>query len=148
MFNCGHFTDELWGLCASPNNEFYATGGDDMVVMKWDVINKKRVAWYKHDKKIRALDWASNDEFIVVGDYEGHIVLLDAKDLTKLDNYQFTRKVYAKISHWIEDLKISPDCKMVALGTHGGASKLDIIPIDGKKLGKARSYNIGFTSAL
>ena len=37
---------------------------------------------------------------------------------------------------WIEDIKIDPSSKMIALGSHGGRSKLDIITVldNGKKL--------------
>jgi hypothetical protein len=35
----------------------------------------------------------------------------------------------------MEDLKISPDSKLVAFGTHGGLSVIDLVTvIDGKKL--------------
>jgi hypothetical protein len=50
---------------------------------------------------------------------------------------------------WIEDVKISPDCTMVAFGTHGGRSFIDLVKvIDGKKLQKISSVNLGMSSAL
>ena len=51
---------------------------------------------------------------------------------------------------WIEDLKISPDSSMVAFGTHGGLSRIDIVKItdNGKKLQKLSTININISSAL
>jgi len=44
-FLSGHFDGETWGLCVSSDSQFYATSGDDMAIMKWDAIKKKRVGW-------------------------------------------------------------------------------------------------------
>ena len=50
---------------------------------------------------------------------------------------------------WIEDIKISPCCKFVAFGTHGGLSKVDVWKVNAqKKLLKYCQANIGLTSAL
>jgi hypothetical protein len=37
-----------------------------------------------------------------------------------------------KKNAWIEDIKFSPDCSKIALGTHGGLSKIDVFNVDPK----------------
>jgi len=41
-----------------------------------------------------------------------------------------------KENAWVEDIKISPDCKTLAFGTHGGLSRVDLVKIldNGKRL--------------
>jgi len=113
--------------------------------LKWDCLKKKRVATYQHDVKIRAIDWSQDDTFVIAGDYNGNLVMIDADTFQKLDYY---KSPLGKEEKWIEDLKISPDCERVAFGTHRGASKMEIVKIDNKKFARSGRYNIGFTSAL
>jgi len=140
------FEGETWGLCTSPDEKFYVTTGDDMILMKWDVLAKKRDGWCKHSERIRACDYSSDGKFIVAGDYQANIILIRASDFKIVMTKQstFTRK-----DQWIEDLKIAPNNQSVAFGTHMGVSKVEIMPIsDGTSLEKGKAYNIGFTSSL
>lgn len=52
---------------------------------------------------------------------------------------------------WVEDVKISPDNSLIAYGTHGGLSKLEVCRLqgpDGSKMSKAGAFNLGISSAL
>jgi echinoderm microtubule-associated protein-like 6 len=82
---------------------------------------------------LTALDWSSNGQFLIAGDFTGFIHLIDPKTLKSLGS---SPSVLAnKPNAWIEDLKISPDSTMVAFGTHGGLSQIDLVKvIDGKTL--------------
>jgi WD40 repeat protein len=147
MILAGHFDGETWGCAASQNTEFYATSGDDMAIMKWDCKKKKRVAFYKHNEKVRALDYSSDSTFVVAGDWEGKVLLLAADDFKLRSEMQST---FTRGEQWIEDIKISPNNQWCAFGTHRGPSKLELMAIQdgGMKLGKGKAYNIGFTSSL
>lgn len=147
MVLAGHFDGETWGLAVSQNNQFYATSGDDMAIMQWDAVLRKRVGHYTHTDKVRAIDWAANNGFVVAGDYNGKILLIGVSDFKIRAEVQST---FNRGEQWIEDLKISPNCECVAFGSHRGVSKLEIMPIldQGTKLGVGKAYNIGFTSAL
>jgi hypothetical protein len=82
---------------------------------------------------LTALDWAANGQFLVAGDRNGFIHLVDPKTLTALGNSP--ANLAGKKDAWIEDVKISPNCQMVSFGTHGGRSFIDLVKvIDGKKL--------------
>jgi WD40 repeat protein len=73
--------------------------------------------------------------------------LIDPKTLTSLGSSP--AKNANKPNAWIEDLKISPDSKLVAFGTHGGLSVIDLVTVlDGKKLQKLASVDLGLSSAL
>lgn len=37
----GHCVDELWGLCVHPSEPVFFTCGDDALVKKWDVAQRK-----------------------------------------------------------------------------------------------------------
>jgi hypothetical protein len=41
-----------------------------------------------------------------------------------------------KNNAWVQDVKISPNCKMIVFGTHGGLSKVELVKVleNGKKL--------------
>ena len=74
--------------------------------------------------------------------------MIDAKTLTSLGSSPANNA--NKPNAWIEDLKISPDSKLVAFGTHGGLSVIDFVQItpDGKKLQKVAPAKLGLSSAL
>ena len=73
--------------------------------------------------------------------------MLDANTLDVKGTYngKFANKKHA----WIEDIKFSPDGKLIAYGTHGGLSPLEIVEVTPqKKLKKKATCNLGLTSAL
>jgi microtubule-associated protein-like 6 len=75
---------------------------------------------------LTALDWSSDGTFMVAGDRMGSIHLIDPKTLKKLGSV--TTSLAAKSNNaWVEDLKISPDNKMIVFGSHGGLSKLELV---------------------
>lgn len=76
------------------------------------------------------------------------IHLIDPKNLASLGSAPSS--LANKKDAWIEDLKISPDSSMVAFGTHGGLSKVDIVQItdNGKKLKPMSAINTNISSAL
>lgn len=62
------------------------------------------------DTDIRACDWSRDGAFIVVGDVNGFIYLVDPNNLSVLDkkNSKFAVKTKTN-SNWIEEIKFSPD---------------------------------------
>jgi len=107
---------------------------------------------FAHDPT--ALDWSQDGKYIVYGDRNGQAVLLDAQTLQVLgtsnaSNAGKTGKSKKDCYPWVEDIKISPNCSMIAFGTHGGPSKLELAKIlEGGKLQQMPPFNTGITSAL
>ena len=100
---------------------------------------------FTHDPT--AMDWSRDGTFIAIGDRNGEVKVLDANTLQVLGTAKSA--LAGKKAAWIEDIKISPCCKYVAFGTHGGLSKVDIQKVNQqKKLAKYCSANIALSSAL
>ena len=97
---------------------------------------------------LTACDWASNGQFLVAGDRNGYVYSIDAENLTQLGVAKGANA--DQKNAWVEDVKISPNCKLLAFGTHGGRSKIDIVKIldNGKKLQKAATIDVQITSSL
>lgn len=140
----GHFDGALWGLAVNPITTKFATCGGDKTVRIWDANTKSMLNSETINEDARAIDWSSNGQLLVVGTVEGNLILFDMNlnELHRISS-SFTSK-----NQWIEDLKISPDCNMIALGAHGGASKIEIQNINNNKLIKKGFITAGLTSAL
>lgn len=98
-----------------------------------------------------AMDWSSDGKFIAVGDRKGFGRIVDARTLKVLG--QMESFLSKGKQPWVEDIKVSPDCKFVAFGTHDGRSHLEIAQVDlkaaaGKQLVKYASADLGLSSAL
>lgn len=101
-----------------------------MTVRVWEP--KKMVAISQkltHDAT--AMDWSQDGTFIVIGDRNGVAHLMDAEKLTILGSHKSA--LAGKKAAWVEDIKISPDCQMIAFGTHGGRSKIDLARVTAQK---------------
>lgn len=82
----GHYGEELWAACAAPTGHKFVTGGGDKTVRIWDIDQKKMViASNPFPSEIRAVDWSSNGKFIVCGDLNGFVYLLDPNTLATQD---------------------------------------------------------------
>ena len=124
------------------------TGGDDKTIRVWDSNSYKQLAFYSMKDQVRGVDWHKNGN-IVIGDYRGRIYLFD-EELNLLDQAKtkFSRTKPRKEPFWIQDIKFSPDGKLVAFGAHGGASHVEIFSVEGSKFGSGKVANAGLTSAL
>jgi len=97
------------------------------------------------DQDFRAIDWSQDGSFIVVGSMLGKIYLISADDLSLKFSYQSSFK---KKEEWIQELKISPNNKYVAYGSHGATSKIEVLAVGTNKLTLYGSINPRVTSAV
>ena len=142
----GHFNGELWGLCLHPQEPMCATCGGDKTIRIWHLQEGNMVLAIKPlPQDLRAMDWSLDGNYIVAGLMNGVVMLLDASTLSTLSTHQSSFKGK---DCWIEDIKFSPNGQFVAFGAHGGASKVEIVKIQGTKLVKGWIINAGLTSAL
>ncbi len=102
---------------------------------------------FKHD--LKCVDWAMNGNFLIVGDENGYVHAVDANTL-KATGATAKANNADKRDAWVQDVKIAPNCKMLAFGTHGGLSRIELVKIadNGKKLQKVASVNVALSSAL
>ena len=115
------------------------------------------------NEDFRAIDWASNGKFIIIGTINGLIYHfnLENKRLRKFESIFYSGK-NAKIDNktnlyekWIQELKISPNSSLVAFGAHCGIgksfSKLQILSVEKSVKEPLKNYCIidpKITSAL
>jgi microtubule-associated protein-like 6 len=139
-----HYDKELWGLTINPkNSNQIATGGGDRTLRIWDIKKNKQIFIKILDEDFRAIDWASNGKFIVIGTLNGSIYHLNLENnkLSKRFESIFYSGKNAKIDKktnlyekWIQEIKISPNSSFVAFGSHCGVgkthSKLQILSIE------------------
>jgi microtubule-associated protein-like 6 len=108
------------------------------------------IATKPFENDIRSVDWAMNGKFIVCADINGFLYLLDPNTLELKDKgaSKFTKMPKRQSTYWVEDIKISPDCKSCAFGAHGAASPIEVWSIAYPKFGTSKVINAGLTSAL
>ena len=141
-----HFDGELWGLAIHPSAPIVATCGGDKTIRTWDLHQGSMIMATKPlAQDMRALDYSPSGRNLVCGLVNGMVLLLDSDSLTTLCSVQSSFKGK---DCWIEDIKFSPDGSLVAFGAHGGASKVEVMGVQGSKLTKVSTINAGLTSAL
>ena len=99
--------------------------------MKVWLPNKLRACSDQFTHDPTAIDWSSDGTFLAVGDRNGEVKVLNANNLQVLGTAKAA--LAGKKDAWIEDIKISPCCKFVAFGTHGGLSKVDVWKVNAQK---------------
>ena len=97
---------------------------------------------------LTSIDWSSSGSFLVAGDRLGHVYSVDPKTLKQMG----TAKAFLadKKNAWVEDIKIAPNESMIAFGTHGGLSRIDLVKVldNGRKLQPFKAVNLAISSAL
>jgi WD40 repeat protein len=144
-----HSENELWALSINPiNPNLIVTGGGDKTLRIWDLKINKLIKHLILDQDFRAVDWSNDGNFLVVGSMEGKIYYISYKNFTVTGSYQ---SIFKTKKQWIQELKISPDCKYVGYGAHGGVSKVEVLLINQSGKNPLKQYaiiNPRFTSAL
>ena len=106
----GHFQGtlkaELWGCAVHPKDQIFASCGADKTIRLWNE-NTMLMASDQFACDLKALDWSPNGAFIIAGDENGFIHLIDPQTLKSLGSVGGT--LANKNNAWVEDLKISPD---------------------------------------
>ncbi len=75
------------------------------------------------------MDWAADGSFLVVGCNKGKVYsfqYMGGGELKRLNTYQSS---FTRDKQWIQDLKIAPNCKLLALGAHGCASSVELVSV-------------------
>jgi len=107
----GHFDDELWGLAMSSSRHEFFTGGQDKLLMKWDILQKKCLDKKKLDGPINCLDVSRNNQ-LAVGMKNGMVHLFDASSLKLLKSFC---KHKNPDKDMISVIKFSPDATKLAV---------------------------------
>ena len=86
--------------------------------------------------KIRGMDWSSDGDKIVVADVRAKVYMYSfTKDNLMLrcehtgKPYDFNKK--EKNDPWVEEIKFSPDSRMIAYGCHGKSMFMETLNVKG-----------------
>ena len=141
----GHYEGELWALATHPKENRWATACKDKTLRIWEIYRMASAKLIKEECK--AMDWSQNGRFIILGSINGLVMSYEPDKLNKIGMVQSS---FTNQHQWIEDIKISPSCQLVAFGAHGGVSPVEVMSISetGANLSKRYTVNVGLTSAL
>ena len=107
----GHFDDELWGLAVSNSKHEFFTGGQDKLLMKWDITQKKCIEKKKLDGPINCLDLSRNNQ-LAVGMKNGVVNIFEGSNLKLV---KFFHKHKNPDKDMISVVKFSPDGTKLAV---------------------------------
>ena len=141
----GHYSGQLWGLCVSPKQELFFTCGGDMTIRIWS--KEKQEAINSISEECITCDWSSNATFIATGTRSGKIITFSAD----LEMRELSMKPCGfEKGQAITDVKIAPNCQLIAYGALNGASPIEIMKVkeDGQELAILKQINIGLTTPL
>jgi hypothetical protein len=80
----------IWAVALAGNVMY--TGGDDQRLIKWDYrVTKKWLKEVKCPYKIRAIDVNNKQNILVVGFYNGAIMMYDADTLERQEKLFYTK---------------------------------------------------------
>lgn len=77
------------------------------------------------------MDWSQDGKFLVLGSMSGKIYHISVQDMSIKSTFQ--SPLFKTEKQWIQELKISPDCKYVAYGAHGCVSKVEVLSVSSTK---------------
>jgi len=138
------YAGELWGLDVHPDNQHYATSGEDRTIRIFNIKGHNCVATYNElPMRSHACAWHPDGVILAVAMKDGKIAIFDWNQADgKLEKTnEFQKRDYTKMPLWpeaggIDELRFSPDGTMLATGCHsegkgGSGGKIDIYQTNG-----------------
>ena len=109
--NNGHFDKELWGLAVVPRSDEYITVGEDFLMAKWSVRERRLIKAAKLPYMGTVCDVSRDAKYVAVGCTNGYTLIFDVNNFSQVKAITDSKKQIA-------ELKFSPDCKWLAVGGH------------------------------
>ncbi|EGR30797.1 hypothetical protein IMG5_123400 [Ichthyophthirius multifiliis] len=81
IINQGHWDDEVWGLATHPNSSFYYTSGEDKILYKFDVKQRKMIKKLKLSYSCKVLAISSDGNYLAAGCKNGYLCILNPDSL-------------------------------------------------------------------
>lgn len=140
-----HYSDELWGLACHSTRPEFVTCGEDFLLSKWCLKEKKMLTSkiLKYQAKAVAINEKSNK--IAVGCTNGRVLILNYLNLELIKDFKVSNKE-------ISEIKFSPGCsslhqssqnEILAVGAHDG--KIYVFNSHFKRLGILKGHHSTIT---
>ena len=118
------YSGETWGLDVNPNGQLYASVGDDRAVRIFNFDEHKCVGSYNElPHRARACSWHPDGKRLAVAIKDGKIVILEWDGVQIQKVHEFQKRNFSGLPKFpeqggIDELRFSPDGKMLATGSH------------------------------
>jgi microtubule-associated protein-like 6 len=142
-----HHSDELWGLACHSTRPEFVTCGEDFLLAKWNLNNKKQIknVTLKYQAKVVAIHEKRNH--LAVGCKNGRVIMLDYETLQTVKEIKVCTKE-------ISEMKFSPVClengsrngkELLAVGAHDGKIYIYDASMKYKRLAILRGHHSTIT---
>ena len=145
----GHYKKEVWGLATNPEaDDQFVTTGDDGTIRLWSIKDRRMVRrqGLDGDVFVRAIDWSPKGDYIVAADSTAslHLFSPDLRNaLTGPEGFKTTireKRFDKKYPPWVEEIKVSPNGNLIALGGHNKGKLVEIIKYSNEKLERLKTF--------
>ena len=127
----GHYDKELWGVAStSKTNEFFS-GGQDKLLIKWDMSKRKLAVKKKVEYEIMSVDYNHKTNTVAVGMKNGMVCFYESNTLKPTGGKIIAHKNPDK--EVLSIVKYSPDCSLLAVGYCPSISKVYFYSTDNNK---------------
>ena len=107
----GHYNKELWGLQTHPVRQEYVSAGQDFLLCRWSLAEKRLISKRKLRFPAKCLAISPYGDHIAVGFVNGRVQVIEYDTLK-------VRKTLKCSNKEAETVKYSPDNKFLVVGSH------------------------------
>ncbi|XP_045150033.1 echinoderm microtubule-associated protein-like 6 [Echinops telfairi] len=106
----GHMEGEIWGLATHPSKDIFISASNDGTARIWDLADKKLLSKVSLGHAARCAAYSPDGEMVAIGMKNGEFVILLVNSLKVWGKKRDRRSA-------IQDIRISPDNRLVAAGS-------------------------------
>ncbi|XP_061843886.1 echinoderm microtubule-associated protein-like 6 isoform X4 [Nerophis lumbriciformis] len=110
----GHTQGSIWGLSAHPFKDVFISASDDGSVRIWDLADKKLLNKVTLGHPAKCVSYSPNGDMVSIGMDNGEFIILSVNSLSV-----WSKKRDRSVA--IQDVRFSPDSRLLAVGSLEGA---------------------------
>ncbi|XP_076879607.1 echinoderm microtubule-associated protein-like 6 isoform X2 [Brachyhypopomus gauderio] len=110
----GHTQGRIWGLATHPSKDVFISASDDGTIRIWDLVDKKLLNKVSLGHPAKCTAFSPSGEMVAIGMENGEFIALLVNSLTV-----WGKKRDRSVA--IQDIRFSPDSRLLAVGSVEGA---------------------------